>query len=302
MRVGVAATPDVAIPTLNWLIKSEHELALVITTPSKPAGRGRQVQSSPVAQWGLEHKVKIIAPSEPQRMIDEIAELDLVITIGYGVLLPEEVLKVPTYGFINLHFSLLPLYRGAAPAQRSLENGDLISGVTVFRLDKGMDTGPIFVQKQLAIDPEWRSKELLYELSLLGVKAIEESLAMISHGLAPVAQQGEFSLAPKISKVEAKIDFSNSAQQIVNRIRAFTYEPGAWTIWKGEPFKITKASIGPTIDLQEGAISFTNSQLLVGCKNSTSIQLQTVVPAGKQEMLAADWARGARLQGGENFG
>lgn len=302
MRVGVAATPEVAIPTLNWLIKSEHELALIITTPSKPSGRGRQVRSSPVAQWGLENQVLVIAPETSHELIEEIADLDLVITIGYGVILPEEVLKVPKNGFINLHFSLLPLYRGAAPVQRALENGESITGVTIFALEKGMDTGPIYVQKEISINPQWRCKELLDELAQLGVSAIQESLSLISKGVSPIPQKGTPSLAHKISKAEAKIDFTNSAQQILNRIRAFTYEPGAWTTWKGESFKVTQASIGPAIDLLAGQILLANNQLLVGCSNGSTIELEKVVPAGKQEMVATDWARGARLQGGECFG
>lgn len=302
MRIGVAATPDVALPTLNWLYNSEHDLSLIITTPEKPSGRGRQLRSSVVAQWGVQHQIRVIAPATPQVLIEDIDDLDLVITIGYGVILPEELLKLPKFGFINLHFSLLPLYRGAAPVQRALEYGETQTGVTVFALDKGMDTGPIYVQKQISINPQWRSKELLQELAQLGVIAIQESIQMISEGISPVTQQGPSTLAPKISKTEAKIDFSLPAEQVLNRIRAFTYEPGAWSTWKGEPFKVTKAILGPTIEILEGEIIFQNGQLLVGCGNHSSINLELVIPAGKQEMSALDWSRGARLQGGERFG
>jgi methionyl-tRNA formyltransferase len=165
VRIGVAATPDVAIPTLNWLLQSVHEVALIITQPDRPAGRGRLLQQSTVADWANEHQIPLTKPENPQQLIGKIEDLDLVLTIGYGVLLPENILELPKNGFLNLHFSLLPAYRGAAPAQRALHNGETTTGVTVFQLDKGMDTGPIFAQESITIDPSWRSFELLEQLA-----------------------------------------------------------------------------------------------------------------------------------------
>ena len=238
MRIGVAATPDVAIPTLNWLLQSEHEIALIITQPDRPSGRGRLLQESIVGQWAQSHGIALIKPEKRQELIGKIEELDLVLTIGYGVLLPESILSLPRHGFLNLHFSLLPAYRGAAPAQRALHNGELVTGVSVFQLDKGMDTGPIFTQESIAIDSAWRSFELLQHLSDLGPEVVRRSFEMIQDGKTPGDQIGTPSLAPKITKSEAKIDFTRDADHISNAIRAFTYEPGAWTVWKDEPFKI----------------------------------------------------------------
>jgi methionyl-tRNA formyltransferase len=302
VRLGVAATPEVAIPTLNWLLDSEHDLALVITQPDKPAGRGRNLKQSKVADWAVEQNIMVIKPEASEDLKVHLENIDCVVTIGYGVLLPQSILDIPKFGFINLHFSLLPAYRGAAPVQRALQNGDLISGVTVFQLEKGMDTGPIYSSISIHIEPQWRSTELLSVLSKLGPNAIERALQMIEQGESPTPQMGDPTIAPKISKLEAQIDFRKDSTTIVNHIRAFTYEPGAWCLWKGEPFKITNAISEKDVKLAEGAISVDGKKLLVGCGENSAIELLTVTPAGKKEMSAIEWARGARLTGGEHFG
>ena len=301
MRIGVAATPDVAIPTLNWLLQSEHEIGLIITQPDRPAGRGQVLQQTAVSDWAQGHQIPVVKPGSSQELVGTIEDLDLVLTIGYGVLLPENILSLPKHGFLNLHFSLLPAYRGAAPAQRALHNGETITGVTVFQLDKGMDTGPIFVQQLIHIDPSWRSFELLKHLSDLGPKVAEKSFEMIENGVSSRNQEGSPTNAPKISKSEAKIDFTLDSTMIANAIRAFTYEPGAWTLWKGESFKIcaTKDSSNPTG--APGQIAVIDKSVLVST-GSGSLELLRVIPAGKKEMDAIDWARGARLTGGEIFG
>ena len=234
-------------------------------------------------------------------MIGRIENLDLVLTIGYGVLLPEKILALPRLGFLNLHFSLLPAYRGAAPAQRALHNGETATGVTVFQLDKGMDTGPIYSQQSIDIQPQWRSFELLHELSQLGPNTVAKALQDIESGIKPKTQTGTSSVASKITKAEAKIDFNQNAFSIVNAIRAFTYEPGAWSIWKGEPFKVTAAKASSVEKCNPAEIRILDNLVLVGT-GDTCIELLTVIPAGKKEMSAIDWARGARLNGGEFFG
>lgn len=301
MRIGVAATPDVALPTMNWLLQSEHEVSLVITQPDRPAGRGRTLQQSVVAEWAQRHQIPIVKPETPQDLVGKIEELDLVLTIGYGVLLPENVLSLPKKGFLNLHFSLLPAYRGAAPAQRALHNGEIITGVTVFQLDKGMDTGPVFAQESLNIDPSWRSFELLSQLANLGPKVVMRSLEMIESGKGSTEQVGIPSNAPKISKTEAKIDFHQDSESISNAIRAFTYEPGAWTLWKGEPFKICATRISGQTSDTPGKISVIDKSVFVST-GSGSLEILRVVPSGKKEMDAIEWVRGARLTGGEIFG
>jgi methionyl-tRNA formyltransferase len=301
VRIGVAATPDVAIPTLNWLLQSDHEIALIITQPDRPSGRGQILQQTTVAEWAHNHQIPVVKPESSQELVGKVEDLDLVLTIGYGVLIPESILSLPKKGFLNLHFSLLPAYRGAAPAQRALHNGEVTTGVTVFQLDKGMDTGPIFAQESIAINPSWRSFELLNELANLGPDVVKRSFEMIESGKSSSEQVGNSSNAPKISKAEAKIDFTQDSTLIANAIRAFTYEPGAWTLWKGESFKICATGVSNTSSGTPGQISVIDKSVFVST-GSGAIELLRVIPAGKKEMDAIDWARGARLTGGEIFG
>jgi methionyl-tRNA formyltransferase len=196
----------------------------------------------------------------------------------------------------------LPAYRGAAPAQRALENGALETGVTVFKLDKGLDTGPIYSQGALTIDPTWRSFELLKQLSELGVGVIKEAISKIESGIEPTPQIGPSSYAAKISKNEAKIDFDLPAQTVLRRIRAFTYEPGAWTMFKQEPFKISDAKEIEYSQGSPGEIFVLDQNVIVNCGSSTSLELLRVTPSGKREMSAIDWSRGARLDQGASFG
>lgn len=301
MRIGVAATPEVAIPTLNWLITSDHEVVRVITQPDRPAGRGRALHDSVVSQWAQQHTIPVLKPETPEELIGRIEDLDLVLTIGYGVLLPEKILSLPRHGFINLHFSLLPAYRGAAPVQRALQNGERTTGVTVFKLDKGMDTGPIYVTRSIAIDRAWRSFELFQQLAALGPLVVDETLTMILNGSEPTAQIGTASIASKISRSEAMIDFAKNATTICNTIRAFTYEPGAWTSYKGQPFKIAAVRISDGKAGVPGHIVVDGKSVIVSTGQG-AIELLRVIPAGKKEMDAIDWARGARLTGGELFG
>jgi len=301
MRIGVAATPDVAIPTLEWLLQSDHEIALVITQPDRPAGRGREIKQTVVGDWAQKNKIELFKPETSQDLIGKIERLDLVLTIGYGVLLPEEVLNLPKHGFLNLHFSLLPAYRGAAPVQRALENGESTTGVTVFQLEKGMDTGPIFSQISIKVQARWRSVEMFHELALLGPQVVRESFEKIAAGEKPISQNGTPTYAAKISKAEARIDFNVDAQKVVNLVRAFTYEPGAWTTWKNEPFKISDAIASEAFSSNPGQIKLMGSSVFVATQ-AGAIEILRVIPSGKKEMDAIDWARGARLSGGEHFG
>jgi methionyl-tRNA formyltransferase len=301
MRIGVAATPDVAIPTLDWLLHSDHTIELVITQPDKPAGRGRTLTQSVVGDWAQAHGISLFKPNSPTDLIGVIDDLDLVLTIGYGVLLPEHILSLPKFGFLNLHFSLLPAYRGAAPAQRALQNGEVKTGVSVFQLDKGMDTGPIYSQAAIDIQSSWRSFELLHELAKIGPQAVAEALQLVEQAQNPTIQSGASTLAPKISKAEAKIDFTKSAIEVVNAIRAFTYEPGSWTTWKSEPFKITSAQVATEHSFLPGTLATFGNSVFVGTKDG-AVEILTVIPSGKKEMTASEWARGARLSGGEHLG
>ena len=303
MRIGVAATPTVALPSLNWLLKSEHNLVTTVTVPDKPSGRGRVLTPSIVAQWSQEHGIPCLKPLHSDELFGQIENLDLVITIGYGVILPEKTLSLPKHGFINLHFSLLPNYRGAAPVQRALRNGESVTGVTVFALDKGMDTGPIFVSQSVPIDQTWRASELLDVLSQMGPKVLADTCVMIEQNESPRIQSGASSLAPKISVEEAQLDFNSSARVISCSVRAFYPSPSAWTLFRGEKMKISRTgNIVTSSDLNIGEISVSGNSVNVGCAQNESIEILELTPSGKNEMSASDWARGARILPGELFG
>lgn len=301
MKIVVAATPEVAIPTLNWLKTSEHQLLSIITQPDRPAGRGRELRESPVSRWARENNVDCHKPSTIAETISAIEGIDILLTIGYGVLLPEEILSLPREGCLNLHFSLLPRWRGAAPVQRAIEAGDSMSGVTVFQLDSGMDTGPIFCMKRFALDSDITSDELLLELAQLGVEAVKDSLSDIDKGIAPIPQPREGATkANKISKEECQIDWHQSAQIISQKIRAFTSVPGAWTRFRGETVKIDTVEISHEIFLP-GSLHVLGKKLFVGTA-SEAISISFITPAGKSRMQIQSWLNGARIIDGENFG
>ena len=246
MRVSVAATPNAAIPTLNWLLHSSHELVFVITRPDSPAGRGLIPQESIVGRWARTHNLECIKPVASAELFDSLARTDLVITIGYGVILPEKILSVPRYGFINLHFSLLPAWRGAAPVQRSILGGDQISGVTVFALDSGMDTGPIYHQQAMPIDPYENAGDLLVRMAEIGPEVLAESITLIEEGVLPKMQLlNGASYATKVTKGEARIDWQKSAISVHRQLRAFTPEPGTRTTWREAKHQGSRARAFP---------------------------------------------------------
>ncbi|CAN2238717.1 methionyl-tRNA formyltransferase [Candidatus Planktophila dulcis] len=301
MRIIVAATPGVAVPTLNWLLNSEHVLAAVITQPDRPAGRGRELKGSVVSQWAHENSVECFKPQDLAETALLVRDCDVLLTIGYGVLLPTEILKLPRHGCLNLHFSLLPRWRGAAPVQRAIEAGDSLSGVTVFQLDEGMDTGPIFSTKRFALDTDITSDELLIELAELGVEAVMESLQAITDGKRPTLQSGEGATkASKITKQGCEIDWNLSAQVISQKVRAFTSNPGAWTRFRGDTLKIDSVSLEDS-SLKPGTLHIVDKKLIVGT-GSNALAIGFLTPSGKARMEALSWINGARITDGEYFG
>jgi methionyl-tRNA formyltransferase len=302
MRLGVAATPEVALPTLNWIKTSGHTLVRVISQPDKPSGRGQEMNSLPVNQWAKLNSIELVNPTTVGDINSALLDLDLLITIGYGRILPRATLSIPKFGCINLHFSLLPKYRGAAPVQRAIQAGETESGVTVFALDPGMDTGPIYSSITVPIPPTMRSYELLEQLSVVGVEAVKDALIAIESGVAPVAQTGEASMAAKINREEAKLDWNSTAHALINKIRAFYPQPQAWTIFRGQPLKISLAKISESdLILQPGELRVIGSQCCIGTSDATLV-LERLTPAGKKEMSALDWSRGARFESSERCG
>ena len=300
MRICIAATPSVALPTLDALMASGHQIISVITRPDAPAGRGREMKSSAVSDWATSNGVDLHKPESVSEISALVSQCDLVITIGFGLLLPEAVLNIPKYGFINLHFSLLPRWRGAAPVQRALEAGDTTTGVTVFKLDAGMDTGPIYTSLPFEISPTVNTPELLNGLALLGVKAVLDAISLIESGEKPQVQSSEGATrANKLTSEEAQIDWSQNSLAIVNKIRAFFPNPGAWSTFREVKVKINSAIVSETI-LKVGEIALAGKTVLVGT-GSGAIELLTVKAAGKSAMSAPDWANGQHLLAKEKF-
>ena len=301
MRLCVAATPKVAIPTLDYLLLSNHELISVITQPDRPSGRGQKSRESEVSQWAAQNNVTCHKPQGEQETLAALVDADLLLTIGYGVILPTSVISLPTHGSINLHFSLLPRWRGAAPVQRAIEAGDSVSGVTVFALDEGMDTGPIYLEKRFALDADITGDELLNELADLGVEAVAQTLTLIEQGVRPHAQSLEGATrAMKISKGDAQIDWNQSAEVISQKIRAFTSNPGAWTNFRESTLKVFTPTI-TDFPLPPGELLLKEKKLYIGT-STFAIEIGEVQPSGKALMPASSWVNGVRLDSGERLG
>jgi len=298
MRLAVAASPEVAIPALDALLKSPHELVRVISQPDRPAGRGKVLTPTPVSLWSIEHSIELLRPESTSEIALTLSDVDCVITIGYGILLPKSILEIPKNGFLNLHFSLLPRWRGAAPVQRCIEAGDSLSGVTVFKLDEGMDTGPIYTIHRYALDSDITSDELLSELAELGVEALLEALTMIDHGELPTAQSSVGAThAKKLSRDEGKINWNLAAEAVSAKIRAFTSNPGAWSNFRGAPIKIVSPILREE-QLAPGEITLLDKKVLIGTATN-ALEIGFITSAGKITTPAPSWANGARLVDGE---
>ena len=298
MRLAVAASPEVALPTLEALRKSEHELVRVISQPDRPAGRGKSLTPTAVSQWAVANGIALARPESKDQIAPHVADVDCVITIGYGVLIPEATLAIPPYGFLNLHFSLLPRWRGAAPVQRSIEAQDAVTGVTVFKLDAGMDTGPIYTVHRFALDSDITSDELFVELGELGVDAVLETIEKITQGVKPTPQSNEGATrALKLSRDEARIVWTLNAEEISAKIRAFTSNPGAWTNFRGSPIKVATPLISQE-KLKPGEIAVIAKRVLIGTATH-ALEISHITPVGKARMDASAWANGARLSEGE---
>ena len=301
MQIAVAATPEVALPTLEALLKSEHDLVSVITQPDRPAGRGLSLKESPVAIWAKDRGISVRKPVDQEELKLAVSDIDLVITIGFGVIIKEEILNLPKHGFINLHFSLLPKWRGAAPVQRAIEAGDQITGVTVFKLDKGMDTGPIYRQKEIAMPHQATTESLLQDLAVVGAPVVLDAISAIEATELPVIQSVDgASRADKLSKDEARINWQDASFNIERKIRAFFPAPGAWTTFREEALKIESSDVSDEKTGQPGEILLVGKELFVSTAEG-SLKILSVKPAGKASMDAISWINGARIEHHERF-
>lgn len=303
MRLIFAGTPEVAVPALDALLASRHDVIGVITRPDAPAGRGRTLTASPVKERALEHGLEVLTPVKPsdpefQARLKEIAP-DCIPIVAYGALVPQPALDIPAHGWVNLHFSLLPAWRGAAPVQRSLLAGDDITGATTFQLEAGLDTGPVYGVITETITPTDTSGDLLGRLAISGAGLLVATMDGIESGaLVAVPQPTEgISHAAKLNPEDVRVDWSAPALHIDRLIRAGTPAPGPWTTYKDKRLKLGPVRLAEATDeaLEPGQVRFAGkSQVLVGT-GSGPVQLSTVRPEGKGVMAADAWARGIRL-------
>lgn len=307
MRVVFAGTPEAAVPSLDLIATSRHELVGVVTRPDAPAGRGRRLVPSPVAQRAEELGVPVLRPHHPreeafQMALRELAP-DCCPVVAYGALLPQSVLEIPPQGWVNLHFSLLPAWRGAAPVQHALWAGDEVTGATTFRIVKELDAGPTYGLMTEAVRPRDTAGELLARLAQGGAALLVQTLDGIEDGgleARPQPADG-VSFASKITVQDARVDWREPALAVDRRVRACTPAPGAWTTLAGERVKLGPVLPTDREHLEPGVLEVTRTALYVGTATQP-VQLGDVKPFGKRQMGAADWARGARLETGQRLG
>ncbi|MFM9595297.1 methionyl-tRNA formyltransferase [Streptomyces scabiei] len=309
MKLVFAGTPEVAVPALDALIASgRHEVAAVVTRPDAPAGRGRRLVASPVAQRAQEAGIEVLKPARP-RDEDFLARLreiapDCCPVVAYGALLPRIALDVPVHGWVNLHFSLLPAWRGAAPVQHSIMAGDEITGASTFLIEEGLDSGPVYGTVTEEIRPTDTSGDLLTRLAFAGSGLLAATMDGIEDGtLKAVPQPADgITHAPKITVEDARIDWAAPALRVDRVVRGCTPAPGAWTTFRGERLKLVHVTPVPErTGLAPGALDIGKNSVHVGT-GSYAVELLWVQAQGKKPMRAADWARGARIDAGETVG
>lgn len=322
-RLVFLGSPPCALPTLEALLSSPHKIELIITQPDKPTGRGRLLQPPPVKEFALAKGLQVyqtprIRKDEKARALLESIKPDVGVVVAFGQIIPPSILDIPPYGFLNLHFSLLPRYRGASPVAHALLNGERRTGVTIFRLNEKMDEGDILTWEEVEIFPEETAGELEARLAKIGARLMLETLANIDK-ITPIPQNhSHATYAPLLKKEDGLINWELSAEDIVNRVRAFTPWPSAYTFFKGERVKLLQArtiSDDSTTTLPSSLTSklkththqpgevlhLDKSGVYVGCGQGTTILLLTLQPANKKPMPAFQFSLGRQIKPGDRF-
>jgi methionyl-tRNA formyltransferase len=305
LHISVASSSLIAAPLIEAVLDSEHTLASVITTPDRKAGRGQQERESELATWCAERGIALSKPADNVSLNQHLltAQPQLVITASYGRLIPAELLHGPRFGWLNVHFSLLPRWRGAAPVQWALLTGDTSTGISIFKLDRGMDTGPIYFQEEVEIHEEDTTESLLQTMSELSGQRIISVIEEIRKGVKPIAQpQVGVSLAPKITKEDGRIIWNTSTELIVRKVRAIGVRPGIWTTFREERVAINallpSELVGPIG--KPGELQIVAGKLYI-CSSDGLLEVLQLTPAGKKRMKGTDFARGARIEMNESF-
>jgi len=306
-------TPEFAVPSLERLIADGHEIASVFTQPDKPAGRGKHLHSPPVKNLALEHGISVHQPAkikanEEVRTIFAAISPDACIVAAYGKILPAWLLDIPRFGCINVHASLLPKYRGAAPINWAIANGESETGVTIMQMDAGMDTGPMLAKRAITIGEEETAQDLSTRLAQLGAELLSETLPRIERSeIQPQPQDdGSATYAPMLKREHGLIDWQMTARAITNRVRAFQPWPGSYTIFRGSRLIIWQANEVPETmapsDLRPGTIlSIDENAMTIACASSTAMRIREVQLEGKRRMSAPEFVNGARLKAGDRI-
>ncbi|ANZ42164.1 methionyl-tRNA formyltransferase [Lentzea guizhouensis] len=307
MRLVFAGTPEVALPSLRaFLDSSRHDVVAVVTRPDAPVGRGRRIERSPVAALADEHGIEVLSPAKAgdPDFLDRLRALepDLCPVVAYGALLPQRTLDIPRFGWVNLHFSVLPAWRGAAPVQASVRAGDDITGATTFRIVKELDAGPVFGVVTEKIQPRDTSGDLLGRLSVSGAELLLSTVDGIEAGTLRAVDQPTdgVTYAAKITVDDARLDFGTPAVALDRLARAVTPEPGPWAEFRGERLKLGPVTPVEDVTLPAGEIVVERKRVLVGTA-TTAVALGEVQAQGKKRMAATDWARGVRIEAGERI-
>jgi methionyl-tRNA formyltransferase len=301
-------TPQFAVPTLEKLVEAGFNVCLVVTQPDRPKGRGLGLMASSVRQTAERLGLPTYQPEKIKQNEELRAKLEqitpaAIIVVGYGRIIPKWMLELPKHGNINLHASLLPKYRGAAPIQWAIANGEQVTGVTTMRIDEGLDTGDILLQKDVAILDEDTAETVSPRLAAIGADLMVETLRGLGEGTISAAPQKshEATLAPILKKEDGRVDFNRTSHEIYNRMRGFQPWPGAFTAFRGKALNITAARLASE-KIPQAELLVSDERLFVGCGNSTALELLEVQPEGKKRISARDFVHGYRLKAGEKLG
>jgi len=308
LNLVFCGTPRFAVPTLDRLVEAGFRVPLVVTQPDRPKGRGLELVASPVKQRALQHGLPIAQPESIKNNRDFRAQLtdlklDAIIVVGYGRIIPGWMLDLPALGNINLHASLLPKYRGAAPIQWAIARGETVTGVTTMKIDAGLDTGDILLQQEVPLGPNDTAETLAPKLAAVGADLMVTTLRGLHDGTIHAKQQdhSQATLAPILKKEDGLIDFSRPAVEILNRLRGFQPWPGAYSKFRGKNLQIWQASAFDCA-LPESKLKVEGNHLLVGCGGSSAIEILALQLEGKKRSSAADFIRGYRPPPGERLG
>jgi methionyl-tRNA formyltransferase len=310
MTLIFCGTPRFAVPTLEKLVEAGHSVPLVVTQPDRPRGRGMDLAISPVKESALRLGIPIVQPDKiknNEEFRQRLAALhpDAIIVVGYGRIIPQWMIDLPRLGNLNLHASLLPKYRGAAPIQWAIAQGESITGVTTMRIDAGLDTGDILMQQELPIAPEDTAETLAPKLASIGADLMVETLRALESGeILPTPQDNsKATLAPILTKEDGRIDFQRTATEIFNRLRGFQPWPGAHTLFRGRNLQIHRAHpLDQSIELTPAAIKSDSTGLIAACGEGTALEIIDLQPEGKRRMSARDFVNGYHPQPGEKLG